>query len=111
MSLPYLLKINNSGGRTDSYRFIDPSAIPDDRPALRLANRLQWDRLNIAPELDKLSRYYRNTCSIVDKTQGFDAAKSPETYDEIGKVLAQMWSIDQLTEVKRLNYYSRGASL
>ncbi|MEG4044607.1 hypothetical protein [Microcoleus sp. Pol17_C1] len=104
MSLPYLTKIDNS-------TFIHPSAILDDRPALRLANRLRWDRLNIAPELDKLFRYYRNTCSITDKTQGFEAAKSPETYDEIGQLLAQMWSIDQLTEVRKLNYYRRGASL
>ncbi|MEG4445073.1 hypothetical protein QUB47_23600 [Microcoleus sp. AT9_B5] len=111
MSLPYLTKIDNLGDKPSSYRFIYPSAIPDNRPALRLANRLHWDRLNIAPELQALFRYYRNTCSIVDKTQGFEAAKSPETYDEIGKLLAQMWSINNLSEVKQLNYYSRGASL
>lgn len=111
MSLPYLIKIDNSGLEASSYRFIHPSAIPDDRRALRLANRLRWDRLNIAPELERLFRYYRNTCSIAEKSQGFDDAKSAETYDEIGQRLAQMWSIEQLTEVKQLNYYSRGASL
>lgn len=106
MSLPYLTKIDDSN---DS--FIHPSAIQYDQPAVRLSNRLRWDRLNIEPELKRLFRYYRNTCCLVDRTQGFEAAKSPETYDEIGKLLAQMWSIDQLTEVKQLNYYSRGASL
>ncbi|MEG4210412.1 hypothetical protein [Microcoleus sp. S13_B4] len=113
MSLPYLTKIDDSN---DS--FIHPSAIQyvacgrvAHRPAVRLANRLRWDRLNIKPELQRLFRYYRNTCCLVKKTQGFEAAKSPETYAEIGELLAKMWSIDQLTEVKQLNYYSRGASL
>jgi hypothetical protein len=110
MSLPYLTKIGNLGS-TEPYSLIHPSAIPYDRPAVRLANRLRWNRLNIAPELDKLFRYYRNICSIVEKTQGFEAAKSPETYDEIGQLLAKMWSIDKLTEVRKLNYYRRGASL
>jgi hypothetical protein len=49
-----------------------------------------------------------NTCSIADKTQGFERPNYAETYDEIGKILAQMWSIDRLNEVKQLNYYSRG---
>ncbi|MEG4497008.1 hypothetical protein QUB05_07355 [Microcoleus sp. F10-C6] len=111
MSLRYLTKIDNSGSEPSSYSFIHPSAIPYDRPALRLANRLRWDRQNIAPELERLFRYYRNTCSIAEKSQGFDYAKSAETYDEIGQRLAQMWSIKELTKVKRLNYYSRGASL
>ncbi|MEG4574285.1 hypothetical protein QUA56_16570 [Microcoleus sp. N3A4] len=106
MSLPYLRKIDDSN---DS--FIHPSAILYDRPAVRLANRLRWDRLNIEPELQRLFRYYRNTCSLADRTQGFEAAKSPETYAEIGQLLAEMWSIDQLTEVKQLNCYSPGASL
>ncbi|MEG4350214.1 hypothetical protein QUA74_10780 [Microcoleus sp. LAD1_D3] len=106
MSLPYLTKIDDSN---DS--FIHPSAIQYNRPAVKLANRLRWDKLNIEPELQRLFRYYRNTCCLADRTQGFEAAKSPETYDKIGKLLAQMWSIDQLTEVKQLNYYSRRASL
>lgn len=108
MSLPYLKKIDNSNSEPSSYSFIHPSAIPYHRPALRLANRLRWDRLNIAPDLDRLFRYYRNTCYIADKTQGFERPNFAETYNEIGKILAQMWSIDQLTEVKQLNYYSRG---
>ncbi|MEG5175572.1 hypothetical protein [Microcoleus sp. B3-D7] len=108
MSLPYLKKIDNSGSELSSYSLIHPSALPYDRPALRLSKRLCWDRLNIAPELERLFRYYRNTCSIVDKTQGCERPNSAETYEEIGKILAQMWSIDQLTEVKQLNYYSRG---
>lgn len=111
MPLPYLKQIDNSGSEPSSYSFIHPSAIPYDRPGLRLINRLRWDRQNIAPELQTLFRYYRNTCSIAQKTQGFESAKSAETYDEIGQLLAQMWSIEQLTEVKQLNYYSRGASL
>jgi len=49
-----------------------------------------------------------NTCSIADKTPGFERPNYAETYDEIGKILAQMWSIDRLNEVKQLNYYSRG---
>ncbi|MEG4587220.1 hypothetical protein QUA54_18670 [Microcoleus sp. MOSTC5] len=105
MSLPYLTKIGKAG--SESFSFIHPSAIPYDRPALRFANRLRWDRLNVAPELDQLYRYYRNTCSIADKTQGLERSNSAETYDVIGKILAQIWSIDQLTEVKQLNYYSR----
>lgn len=100
MLLPYLTRIDNS--------FIHPDAIPNDRPALRLANRLRWDRLNVAPELDQLYRYYHNTCSVQHKAQGFESAKSLETYDEIGNILAQMWSIDIITEIKQLNYYSRG---
>jgi len=108
MSLPYLNKIDNSDSEPSVYSFIHPSAIPYDRLALRLANRLRWDRLNIGPELQRLFRYYRNTCSIADKTQGFERPNFAEAYDEIGKILAQMWSIDQLTEVKQLNYYSRG---
>ena len=111
MPLPYLKQIDNSGSEPSSHSFIHPSAIPYDRPALRLANRLRWDRLNIAPELKELFRYYRNTCSIAEKNQGFDHAKSAETYDKIGQLLAQIWSIDQLTKVKQLNYYSRGALL
>ncbi|MEG4518850.1 hypothetical protein [Microcoleus sp. AT9b-C5] len=110
MSLPYLTKNSDSN---DS--FIHPSAIQyvacgrvAHRPALRLANRLRWDRLNIEPELQRLFRYYRNTCSLANKTQGFEPALEPETYDEIGKILAQMWSIDIITEIKQLNYYSRG---
>lgn len=108
MSLPYLKKIDNSDSEPSAYSFIHPSAIPYDRPTLRLANRLRWDRLNIVPELQRLFCYYRNTCSIADKIQEFERPNSTETYDEIGKILAQMWSIDQLTEVKQLNYYSRG---
>jgi hypothetical protein len=108
MSLPYLKKIDNSDSEPSAYSFIHPSAILYDRPALRLANRLRWDRLNIVPELQRLFCYYRNTCSIADKIQGFERPNYDETYDEIGKILAQMWSIDQLTEVKQLNYYSRG---
>ncbi|MEG4248718.1 hypothetical protein [Microcoleus sp. Pol10D4] len=104
MSLPYLTKIDNSKLNF----FIHPDAIPHDRPSLKLINRLRWDRLNVAPELDRLYRYYRNTCSLANKTQGFEPAISPETYEEIGKLLAQMWSIDRLTEVKQLKYYSRG---
>ncbi|MEG5063160.1 hypothetical protein QUB33_06000 [Microcoleus sp. B3-A4] len=111
MSLPYLTKIDNSDLEAAFYGLIHPLDIPDDRPALRLANRLRWDRLNIEPELQALFRYYRNTCSIVNKTQGFDAAKSHETYDEIGQLLANMWSIEQLTALQKLNYYRRGASL
>ena len=107
MSLPYLKKIDNSDSEPSAYSFIHPSAIPYDRPALRLANRLRWDRLNIVPELQRLFCYYRNTCSIADKTQGAERPNHAETYDEIGKILAQMWSINQLTEVKQLNYYSR----
>ncbi|MEG4594152.1 hypothetical protein QUB00_20425 [Microcoleus sp. F8_C2] len=103
MLLPYLTKIDDSGSS-----FIHPDAIPNERSALRLINRLRWDKLNVAPELDQLYRYYRNTCSLATKTQGFEPAKSPETYYEIGKILAQMWSIDRLNEVKQLNYYSRG---
>ncbi|MEG4084890.1 hypothetical protein [Microcoleus sp. POL10_C6] len=102
MSLPYLTKISDSN---DS--FIHPSAIQYDQLAVRLANRLRWKRLNIEPELETLFRYYRNTCSFADRTHGFEAAKSPETYAEIGQLLAKMWSLDQLTEVKQLNYYSR----
>ena len=120
MSLPFLKKIDNySDSEPSSYSFIHPSAIPYDRPGLRLINRLRWDRQNIAPELDTLFRYYRNTCCLVKKTQGFESAKSAETYEEIGQLLAKMWSMapsrpasyEQLTKVKRLNYYSRGASL
>ena len=111
MSLPYLKKIDNSNSEPSFHSFIHPSAIPYDRPGLRLINRLGWDRQNIAPELDTLFRYYRNTCCLVKKTQGFESAKSAETYEEIGQLLAKMWSIEQLTKVKRLNYYSRGASL
>lgn len=107
MSLPYLKKID-SGLEPSSYSLIHPSAIPYDRPAVRFANRLRWDRTNVAPELGKLFRYYRNICSIGEKTQGFEIPKSAESYDEIGKILAQMWSINQLTEVKQFNYYSRG---
>ncbi|MEG4396568.1 hypothetical protein [Microcoleus sp. BROC3] len=106
MSLPYLTKIDDS---SDS--FIHPSAIQYNRPAVRLANRLRWDRLNIEPELQRLFRYYRNTCSLTDRTQNFEAAKSPKTYDKIGQLLANMWSKEQLTEVRKLNYYSREASL
>ncbi|MEG4455950.1 hypothetical protein [Microcoleus sp. N9_A1] len=113
ISLPYLTKIDDS-----NHSFIHPSAIlyvaygrVAHRPAVRLTNRLRWDRLNIKPELQRLFCYYRNTCSLADITQGFEAAKSPETYAEIGQLLAEMWSIEQLTQVKRLNYYSRGASL
>jgi hypothetical protein len=51
MSLPYLKKIDNSDSEPSAYSFIHPSAILYDRPALRLANRLRWDRLNIVPEL------------------------------------------------------------
>jgi hypothetical protein len=99
MSLPYLKKIDNSDSEPSAYSFIHPSAIPYEQPALRLANRLRWNRLFC---------YYRNTCSIADKIQGFERPNSTETYDEIGKILAQMWSLNQLTEVKQLNYYSRG---
>jgi hypothetical protein len=108
MSLPYLKKIDNSDSEPSAYSFIHPSAIPYERPALRLANRLRWDRLNIVPELQRLFCYYRNTCSIADKIQVFERPNSAETYEEIGKLLAQMWSIDRLNEVKQLNYYSRG---
>ncbi|MEG3849082.1 hypothetical protein QT971_19140 [Microcoleus sp. herbarium19] len=101
MSLPYLNKIDNSDSEPSAYSFIHPSAIPYNRAALRLADRLGWDRLNIAPELDRLFRYYRNTCSIADKTQGFEHPNSGGTYDEMGKILAHMWSIDQLTQVKQ----------
>ncbi|MEG4533012.1 hypothetical protein [Microcoleus sp. D2_18a_D3] len=102
MSLPYLTKIDDF-----NHSFIHPSAKHYDRPTVRLDNRLRWDRLNIEPELKRLFRYYRNTCPLADRTQGFEAAKSPETYAEIGELVAKMWSIDQLTEVKQLNYYSR----
>ena len=111
MPLPYLKKIDNSGSEPSSYSLIHPSAIPYDRPGLRLINRLRWDRVNIQPELGNLFRYYRNTCSISGKTLSFDHAKSAETYDEIGQRLAKMWPIEQLTEAKQLNYYSRDASL
>ena len=81
MSLPYLKKIDNSDSEPSAYSFIHPSAIPYERLALRLANRLPWDRVNIAPELQRLFCYYRNTCSIANKAQGFERPNSHETYE------------------------------
>jgi len=108
MSLPYLKKIDNSDSEPSAYSFIHPSAILYDRPALRLANRLRWDRLNIVPELQRLFCYYPIPVLLQTKPRDLSVLTMLKLMTKLARFELRMWSIDRLNEVKQLNYYSRG---
>ena len=80
--------------------------------------KLCWEQEHIEPELGELYGYYRHTCYIfltpqcdeeyVGEGYGFYHSRMEE-YDEIGRRLAKLWSIEQVTEERKINHYSRGA--
>ncbi|MEG4970458.1 hypothetical protein QUB11_27990 [Microcoleus sp. B6-A1] len=91
-----------------------------DFPSLfrRLTAKLRWERKHIEPELGELFCYYDHKCYIfltppcdeeyVGEGYGFYRNDRTEQYEEIGRRLAKMWSIDQETEERKVNHYSRG---
>lgn len=101
--LPYLTKSPDLSDLP-----LDPAQIPCSRPALKLRARLRWDRKHVEPELGNLFIYYRNSCSLSDgrKTCSELVAK----YDEIGRRLAKMWSIDCEIPGRKFNHYSYAAN-
>ncbi|MEG4574284.1 hypothetical protein QUA56_16565 [Microcoleus sp. N3A4] len=84
----------------------------------RLTAKLRWEKEHIEPELGKLFPSYDDKCYIfltphcdeeyVGEGYGFYHSRMEE-YDEIGRRLAKLWSIDQETEERKVNHYSRGA--
>ena len=83
----------------------------------RLAAKLRWEKQNIYPELGELSAYFDNTCYIfltlrcdeyVGEGYGFYSDKSTDKYEKIGAILAKMWPFEEVTEARKMDYYSRG---
>ncbi|MEG4396453.1 hypothetical protein QUB30_29130 [Microcoleus sp. BROC3] len=79
--------------------------------------KLAWEVENIEPELEELYPYYKDYCYIFLTPHCDEKYVGPgygnyrdclEKYDEIGRRLAQMWPIDQVTETRKINHYSRG---
>lgn len=91
---------------------------PKESIFVRLTAKLRWERKHIEPELGELYGYYRHTCYIfltpqcdeeyVGEGYGFYRDDRTEQYEEIGRRLAKLWSIDQETEERKVNHYSRG---
>lgn len=73
------------------------------RPA-RLRAKLQWQGKHIAPILERLFFYYRNTCNIQDQQPHH--SKNLDKYDEIGRRLAAMWLTEEETAERKVNHYS-----
>ncbi|MEG4518851.1 hypothetical protein [Microcoleus sp. AT9b-C5] len=84
----------------------------------KLNAKLRWEKEHIKPVLGELFQSYGDTCYIfltfgcdegyVGKGYGFYHSRTAD-YDEIGRRLAQLWSIEQVTEERKVNHYSRGA--
>ena len=83
----------------------------------KLTAKLRWEKEHIKPVLGELFPSYDDTCYIfltfqcdegyVGKGYGFYHSRTEE-YDEIGRRLAQMWLIEQETQDRKVNHYSRG---
>ena len=83
-----------------------------------LAAKVRWEKEHIKPVLGDLFLSYGDTCYIlltfscdegyVGEGYGFYHSRTEE-YDEIGRRLAKLWPIEQLTEERKVNHYSRGA--
>ncbi|MEG4497007.1 hypothetical protein QUB05_07350 [Microcoleus sp. F10-C6] len=101
----------------------EPSSNPtsDFNPVSTFTNltaKLRWERENIEPELGGLSPYYRHRCYIfltphcheeyVGEGYGVYSENSADKYEKIGTILAKMWPIEEVTEVRKMDYYSRG---
>lgn len=95
--LPYLRRIQ-------TLNYFPSPFNPVSRPA-RLRAKLQWQREHIAPALENLFFYYRDTCNIIEGEQPHHS-KNLNKYDEIGRRLAAMWSKDEVTPERKVNHYS-----
>lgn len=104
-----------------------PEPEPESKPAPRfdadlafqqLTTKLRWEKEHIKPVLSELFPSYDDICYIfltfgcdegyVGEGYGFYHSRTEE-YDEIGRRLAKLWSIEQETEDRKVNHYSRGA--
>jgi len=84
----------------------------------QLTAKLCWEKEHIKPVLGDLFLSYGDTCYIfltfscdegyVGEGYGFYHSRTEE-YDEIGRRLAKLWPIEQETEERKVNHYSRGA--
>ena len=83
----------------------------------KLTAKLRWEKEHIEPELGELFPSYDDKCYIFLTPQcdegyvgeGYDFYHSRiEQYEEVGRRLAKLWSIDQETEERKVNHYSRG---
>ncbi|MEG4594151.1 hypothetical protein QUB00_20420 [Microcoleus sp. F8_C2] len=98
----------------------DSSAKSDPKESIfvRLTAKLRWERKHIEPELGELFCYYDHCCYIfltpqcdeeyVGKGYGFYRDDCLDKYETIGKILASLWSIEEETEERKVNHYSRG---
>jgi len=83
-----------------------------------LTAKLRWEKEHIKPVLGELFPSYDDPCFIfltfgcdegyVGEGYGFYHSRIEE-YDEIGRRLAKLWSIEQETEERKVNHYSHGA--
>ncbi|MEG4455948.1 hypothetical protein [Microcoleus sp. N9_A1] len=90
---------------------------PKESMFAKFTAKLAWEIKNIEPELDELFPYYKDYCFIFltphcDEEyvgEGYGTYRDClDKYDEIGRRLAKMWPIDQVTEDRKINHNSRG---
>ncbi|MEG4171177.1 MULTISPECIES: hypothetical protein [unclassified Microcoleus] len=84
----------------------------------KLTAKVRWEKEHIKPVLGELFSSYDDRCFIfltfecdkgyVGKGYGFYHSRTAD-YDEIGRRLAQLWPIEEETEERKVNHYSRGA--
>lgn len=108
-------------------KFPEPEPKPESKPVAKfdadlafqeLTAKLRWEKKHIKPVLGELFPSYDDRCYIfltfgcdegyVGEGYGFYHSRIEE-YDEIGRRLAKLWSIEQETEERKVNHYSRGA--
>lgn len=91
---------------------------PKESMFAKFTAKLAWKIENIEPELAELYPCYKHYCYIfltphcdekyVGPGYGNYRENRTAEYDEIGRRLAKMWPIDQVTEARKINHYSRG---
>ncbi|MEG5035328.1 hypothetical protein [Microcoleus sp. AT3-D2] len=90
---------------------------PKESMFKKFTAKLGWEIEYIEPDLDELYPYYKDHCYIFltphcDQGyvgEGYGTYRDCiEKYEEIGRRLAKMWPIDEVTEARKINHYSRG---
>ncbi|MEG4210413.1 hypothetical protein [Microcoleus sp. S13_B4] len=112
--------------KNDKFRDPEPEPKPESNPEStsdsgfdvdlvfqKLTAKLRWEKEHIKPVLGEMYPSYDDKCIIFltfrcDEGYGFYHSRIEE-YEEIGRRLAQLWSIEQVTEDRKVNHNSRGA--
>ncbi|MEG4455949.1 hypothetical protein [Microcoleus sp. N9_A1] len=118
--------------KNDKFRDPEPEPKPESNPEStsddsgfdvdlvfqKLTAKLRWEQKHIKPVLGELFPSYDDRCYIfltfgcdegyVGEGYGFYHSRMEE-YEEIGRRLAKLWPIEQETEERKVNHYSRGA--